>query len=141
MTKNNCTEAFKEAIWTHISGLAEVDESFANKASDPDKNLDDCVTYIINQVQKSGLSGFTDDEIFSMAVHYYVEKDIDPGKPVECQVVINRQVQLTEEEKEEMRRQAKERILSEETSRLRTVGKMAQKKPQQTVEEEPLTLF
>lgn len=141
MTKNNCTEAFKEAVWTHIAGLAEVDESFADKASDPSKNLDDCVTYIINQVRESGLSGFTDDEIFSMAVHYYVEKDIDPGKPVECQVVINRQVQLTEEEKEEMRRQAKERILSEETSRLRTVGKMAQKKPQQTVEEEPLTLF
>ncbi len=140
MTKNNCTEAFKEAIWTHIAGLAEVDESFANKASDPGKNLDDCVTYIINQVRESGLSGFTDDEIFSMAVHYYVEKDIDPGKPVECQVVINRQVQLTEEEKEEMRRQAKERILSEETSRLRTVGKVT-RKPLQAVEEEPLTLF
>lgn len=141
MLKNNCTEAFKEAIWTHIAGLSEVDESFANKVSDPSKNLDDCVTYIINQVERSGLNGFTDHEIFSMAVHYYVEKDIDPGKAVECQVVINRQVQLTEEEKAEMRRLAKERILSEETSRLRTVGKVAQRKPLQTVEEEPLTLF
>ena len=140
MSKNNCTEAFKEAIWTHISGLAEVDGVFADKASDPGKNLDDCVTYIINQVRESGLNGFTDDEIFSMAVHYYVEKDVDPGKPVECRVVVNRQVQLTEEEKEEMRRQAKERILSEETSRLRSVGKVA-RKPQQTEEEPTLTLF
>ncbi|MBP9481471.1 MAG: hypothetical protein KBF15_08460, partial [Parabacteroides sp.] len=39
--------------------------------SKPEKNIDDCVTYILNEVKKSGCNGFADDEIYSMAVHYY----------------------------------------------------------------------
>ena len=35
------------------------------------KNLDDCITFILNYVQQSGCNGFTDAEIYSLAVHYY----------------------------------------------------------------------
>ena len=38
------------------------DELFAAKYDNPDKNIDDCVTYILNWVQKSGCNGFCDDE-------------------------------------------------------------------------------
>lgn len=34
------------------------DELFAAKYDNPDKNIDDCVTYILNWVQKSGCNGF-----------------------------------------------------------------------------------
>lgn len=40
------------------------DELFAAKYGNPDKNIDDCVTYILNWVQKSGCNGFCDDEIY-----------------------------------------------------------------------------
>ncbi len=50
------------------------DELFAAKYDNPDKNIDDCVTYILNWVQKSGCNGFCDDEIYGQAIHYYEEK-------------------------------------------------------------------
>lgn len=56
-------------------------------------------SYILNTVQKSGYKGFADDEIYSMAVHYYEEENIEVGKLVNCQVVVNHQVELTPEEK------------------------------------------
>ena len=34
------------------------------------KNIDECVTHILNYVQKSGCNGFTDGEIFGQAIHY-----------------------------------------------------------------------
>ena len=37
------------------------DELFAAKYDNPDKNIDDCVTYILNWVQKSGCNGFCED--------------------------------------------------------------------------------
>ena len=63
------------------------DELFAAKYDNPDKNIDDCVTYILNWVQKSGCNGFCDDEIYGQAIHYYEEKDIEVGKPLNCQVL------------------------------------------------------
>jgi len=77
------------------------------------KNIEDCITYILNEVQKSGFSGFDDDEVFSMAVHYYDEADIEIGKPIECKVVVNHHVELTEEEKAQARKEAVKRAESE----------------------------
>ena len=65
------------------------DELFAAKYDNHDKNIDDCVTYILNWVQKSGCNGFCDDEIYGQAIHYYEEKDIEVGKPLNCQVSVN----------------------------------------------------
>ena len=44
---------------------------FAKSFSNPAKNIDDCVTYILNYVKNSGCNGFTDGEIFGQAIHYY----------------------------------------------------------------------
>jgi hypothetical protein len=44
---------------------------FSVPYSKPEKNIDDFVTYLLNEVKKSGCNGFADDEIYSMAVHYY----------------------------------------------------------------------
>ena len=82
------------------------DELFAAKYDNPDKNIDDCVTYILNYVQKSGCNGFSDGEIYGQAIHYYDENEIEVGKPIQCQVVVNHVVELTEEEKQEARRKA-----------------------------------
>lgn len=123
------SKAFGETIEEYLSKMAERDPLFAEKFCNPNKNSEDCVTYILNQVSKSGINGFTDDEIYSMAVHYYVEENIDPGKPLQCQVVVNHQVQLTEEEIAEQKRIAKERLISQETDRLRSAGRPSVRKP------------
>ena len=34
-------------------------DSFAKKYRNPAKNMDECVTHILNYVQKSGCNGFT----------------------------------------------------------------------------------
>ncbi|MBD0822617.1 PcfK-like family protein [Aestuariibaculum marinum] len=83
------TKQFKTIIQNYLNEVAGNDALFAETLKKENKNIDDCVTYILNEVQKSGCSGFADEEIFSMAIHYYDEDDLKPGKPVKCNVVVN----------------------------------------------------
>ena len=73
------TMAFQDTIRTYLDNMAMSDALFAVKYANPSKSMDDCVTYILNQVQKSGCNGFEDDEIFGMAVHYYPKYNIIPS--------------------------------------------------------------
>lgn len=113
------TMAFQDTIRTYLDNMAKSDALFAVKYANPSKSMDDCVTYILNQVQKSGCNGFEDDEIFGMAVHYWEESEIEVGKPINCKVVVNRAVELTEEEKEKARQDAMNRLRDEEMAKMR----------------------
>ena len=63
---------FKNTIQAYLDQRAASDPLFEWKyTNSPNKSIEECVTYILNTVQKSGCNGFHDDEIFSMAVHYY----------------------------------------------------------------------
>ena len=46
----NTTEYFKRTIQAYLEERAMEDELFAAKYDNPDKNIDDCVTYILNWV-------------------------------------------------------------------------------------------
>jgi len=84
-------------------------------------------------VQKSGCNGFADDEIFGMAVHYYEENEIEVGNSINCQVVVNHTVELTEEEKEQARQDAINKLRDEEMAKMRRPiqpKKGSEKKPQ-----------
>ncbi len=83
------TDHFKRTIQMYLEQRAEEDTLFAKKYRNPAKNIDECVTHILNYVQKSGCSGFTDGEIFGQVIHYYEENEIEVGKPMNCQVVVN----------------------------------------------------
>lgn len=117
--QNKGSVAFEDTIREYLEKRAENDALFAVKFSNPSKSVEDCVTYIINEVQKSGCNGFADDEIFGMAIHYYEENEIEVGKPINCQMVVNHTVELTEEEKEQARQDAIERLRQEEMAKLR----------------------
>ena len=67
------TDHFKKTILMYLEQRAEEDQLFAKSFSNPAKNIDDCVTYILNYVKNSGCNGFTDGEIFGQAIHYYEE--------------------------------------------------------------------
>ena len=60
---NKTTDHFKRTIQAYLDNRAAEDKLFAASYDKPDKNIDDCVTYILNWVQKSGCNGFTDGEI------------------------------------------------------------------------------
>lgn len=100
------TTIFTRTILTYLEKRAETDILFAESFANPDKNIDDCITYILNTVQKSGCNGFTDIEVYSMAVHYYDEDIIEVGNPVNCDIRVNHVVELTEEEKQQAHKDA-----------------------------------
>lgn len=79
-----------------------------------------------------------------MAVHYYEEENIEVGKLVNCQVVVNHQVELTPEEIAEMRQKAKDEVFRQEQDRLKNHNSVRRTvRPTTTPqhEEETLTLF
>lgn len=69
MTKPS--EHFRDTIREYLEQRAGADALFAASCAKEHKNLDDCITFILNYVQQSGCNGFTDAEIYSLAVHYY----------------------------------------------------------------------
>ena len=130
--ENKGTQAFNDTIKAYLEKRAENDSLFAVKFANPSKSVEDCVTYILNQVQKSGCNGFTDAEVYGMAIHYYEEKEIEVGNPINCKVVVNHTVELTEEEKEEARQEAIAKLRDEQVAKMRrpTAKKATENKPQ-----------
>lgn len=126
------TELFKASIQNYLEYRAMTDDLFAPRYANPAKNIDDCITYILNEVQKSGMNGFDDDEIYSMAMHYYDEDDIEIGKPISCKVIVNHHVELTEEEKQNARKKAIEQYQQMELNKLQSRAKQKSSAPQTT---------
>ena len=118
---------FKNTIKAYLDQRAEQDVLFSFQYSKPEKNIDDCVTYILNEVKKSGCNGFADDEIYSMAVHYYDEDNIEVGKPMNAHVVVNHVVELTAEEKEQARKDAIQKAQDEAYKKMTQPVKRAKK--------------
>lgn len=74
------TEHFTRTIAEYLNQRAATDPLFAPNLMKPGKNIEDCIAYIVSEVQKSGCNGFNDDEIYSMAVHYYPHSKIIPSQ-------------------------------------------------------------
>ena len=71
--------------------------------------------------------------ITSRDKHYYEEDEIEVGNPINCKMVVNHTIELTEEEKEQARQDAIERLRQEEMAKLRKPiqpKKATEKKPQ-----------
>jgi hypothetical protein len=113
------TVHFKNTIKAHLDKRANEDVLFAVTYAKSNKNIDNCITYILNTVQKSKCNGFADDEIYSMAVHYYDEDSIVTGKPINCQVVVNHRVELTAEEKEAAHKEELQRATNEAYNKIK----------------------
>jgi hypothetical protein len=121
------SDHFRNTIKAYLDQRAEGDALFSLQYCKPEKNLDGCISYILNTVQKSGCSGFADEEIYSMAVHYYDEDNIVIGNPGGCHVVVNHVVELTEEEKQQARKDAIQRVQDEAYHKLKQPVKKVQK--------------
>ncbi len=134
------TEHFKQAIKGYLDERAKTDELFAVAYAKENKNLDDCVTFILNQVKSmtdEGGVGMADCEVYSLACHYFDEDDIEVGKPINCGVVVNHRVELTEEEKAEARQRAISQYQAEELRKMQQRKSKPTAKPQETKQAEP----
>lgn len=112
------TERFKNVIQKYLDNLATTNAQFTELFKKPNKNIDDCITYILNKVKASGCNGFAPNEIYGMAVHYYDEDTIVVGNKIECEVVINEPIVLTDEEKAQIKQRAIDELVAEEKKRL-----------------------
>ena len=52
------TEHFKKTILAYLDKRALEDQLFAAAYQKPGKDIEDCITYILNEVKKSGCNGF-----------------------------------------------------------------------------------
>lgn len=112
------TDHFKELIKNYLDNRAKEDELFRVKYETTTRTIDDVVNYIFHAVQQSGCCGFSDMEVYAMAVHAIDEPNLEIGKPMDCNVVVNHHIELTEEEKAEQRAIALKRYQEEEMRKL-----------------------
>ena len=75
---------FKQQIQSYLNNKAKTDILFGPVYDKEHKNIDDCITYILSEVKKKAGSdnaiAMTEEEVYSMAVHYYDEDSIVVGK-------------------------------------------------------------
>lgn len=135
------TEYFKNVIQCYLEHRASCDELFAVLLAKPNKDIDACITYILNTVQQSGCNGFADDEIYSMAVHFWIEDDIEVGNPVDCFATVNHVVELSEEEKVQARKDAVQRVQNETYSKMMQPKRKATSKREKETNVQQMKLF
>ena len=83
---------FKEAIKNYLDKFAIEDEPFAVAYKDTNKSIDKCCSYIINEVSKMKAENhcvaLTDDEVFKMARHYYLDVNEEVSEIPNAQVEV-----------------------------------------------------
>ena len=94
----------KEVIKAHLDAMAQKDACFAERYANHDKNIDECMDYILSEARKRGRTVYmSDQEVFGMAAHYYEEDGIKVsklGSSVKAEATINDDpAELTDEEK------------------------------------------
>lgn len=127
------TKNFQVVIKSYLEQLAELDAEFAVKYFDEGKKIEECCAYIISEMEKmaqNNVVGATDDEVYGLAVRYYLEdvKVVDTKIGNHVRIVCDQIIELTEEEKEEARQKAIRQYQEEELHKLQSRKKPAVKK-------------
>lgn len=120
------TLKFKEVIKEYLDKRAQEDELFAISYANEKKNINECCRFIISEVKKTGRNGFADEEIFGIAVHYYDEEDIGTITNKDVRVIVNRKIELSEEDKENARKKAIDEFKLAEKRRIEEKAKKAE---------------
>lgn len=135
------TDNFKAVIKDFLDRRGAEDALFKEKYETSGRTIDDVVTYILNQVKATGCCGFSDDEIFSMAVHVIDEPEIEIGRPIGCHVVVNRHIELTEEEKVQQKALAMQRFQEQELAKLKSRAHSSKSNPRRPADDVTPSLF
>lgn len=102
----------------YLTAKSHEDAEFKEKFENPQKNLDDCVLFIqskmlekVTEEQKKGGAAVvipSDDEIFALAVAYYLNDDlkVEGDRFDNVKIVSYAATSFTDEEKQKMRQEA-----------------------------------
>jgi len=116
--KDRATKAFQDTIRKYLEERAKTDTRLSERLHMEGKTIEECCDYIVSEVQKlasdSQMIGLSDDEVYGLAVHYYDEDDLKAPKNTNFSVIINHDIELTEQEKAELKQEAKEKFLQQE---------------------------
>jgi len=109
----------RQAINLYLTAKAYADAEFKKSFENPNKNLDECVTYITyimykkvtegaDKKQSVGVAIPSDDEVFALAEQYYMDEDlkVDGTELRNVRVVSASATSFTDEEKQKMREEA-----------------------------------
>lgn len=142
---------FENQIKAYLDERAKQDPQFAAKYANPKKSIKECCRYIIGEAyanQEDGVGSFSDAETFGLAVHYYDEEKVvirsiggahvEIGHETKAERA-SKQIELTEEEKEQARKLAMERAIEEQHKKM-TECKAKTKKNEQP-QPEQMSLF
>lgn len=118
-TKEMKNKPFAEAIKSYLDRRASEDKMFAESYANPKKSIAECCDFIVSEVKRQNRTAMTDDEVYSLAVHYYDEADpgrIDKGAASRAAIVIpgDDKERLRAEAIEEYKRQCIEEIKNKE---------------------------
>lgn len=143
--KEKASSNFKKVIEKYLTTVKTAEDfTFVAKLEQKDRNIDDCISYILNKVKKSGVNGFTDKEVFDMAVEYYEKEKIDPkeiGK-IGGRVVVNHKVAKTSKPKADKNKAIKikgNEVVEE--SKEESKEARVSKKSKKPVDENQISLF
>lgn len=114
---------FEQTIKSYLDGVAKEDEAFRAKyeakLKADDKSITNCCNYICGWARDQKRQGYTDEEIYGQALHYYDEANVKvKGSQNTCNVVVNHAVALTEAEKKQAKAKALESYEREQKAKL-----------------------
>lgn len=108
----------KEELKKYLDNRANEDALFAERYAKEHKSIDECVEYVISCAYEKGDGkniAVSRDEVFGWAVHYYDEDEVKIKKIGKASATKSKNVELTEEEKQELKKEAeaeyKERMI------------------------------
>ena len=109
----------RQVINLYLTAKAYADAEFKKSFENPNKNLDECVTYITYMMYKKVTEGAdknqsvgvaipSDDDVFALAEQYYIDEDlkVDGTELRNVKVVSASATSFTDEEKQKMRQDA-----------------------------------
>jgi len=104
---------FTDNIKNYLEKRAAEDPLFAETFKKPNKSIEECCNYIVKCAKEGSKAGYSDEEVYGWAVHYYDEDDIKNIKPISAKVIVNQSVELSEEDKAKAKEEAMREAIDE----------------------------
>ena len=136
------TRIFEKTIRDYLDKRAKEDELFAVAYAKEGKSISECCNYILERVSKSGRNGFTDEEIYGMAVHYYDEDNIKAeAMPSNVRVVVNHKEGKEEEKQPTEKKETKPVQMEQKKQAPAAKPKKSRKQMEEEFNQRQLSLF
>ena len=79
---------FKNTIKNHLDELAKVDDSIREVLLKPNKSIEECCSYIIQEVKRKNYTAVADEDVYGIAISYYKDDSIKDVEEHNVNVVV-----------------------------------------------------